>query len=111
MACLSCGKWHLPLEGCHQGDTSAGLALRDRLAKARAALAGERVVDILAPVEVVKPRPRPVKATIELPPRGKGGRPIGLNPWKDRKAAHLRVYKREYMRAYRARRKGDGSGP
>lgn len=110
MACLSCGKWHLPLEGCHQGDTSAGLALRDRLAKARAALAGERVVDILAPIEAapepVKPRPVAVKSQGEgqPAPKGKGGRPAGPTPWKDRRAAHLRSYKRAYMRTYRARK-------
>jgi len=33
--------------------------------------------------------------------KGKGGRPPGPTPWKDR----LKAYKREYMRVWRARRK------
>jgi hypothetical protein len=36
--------------------------------------------------------------------RGKGGRPPGPNPWKDR----VKAYKRAYMRGWRARRVDKG---
>lgn len=90
-------------------DTAGGL----RLAEARAAL-GDRgkvaaaaggLTDFLAAPAASK------RATEEVAPvgkKGKGGRPPGPNPWKDRKAEHLKAYRRAYMRGWRARRVGRG---
>ena len=128
MACLACGRWHLPLEGCHQGDTAQGLALRDRLARARGALevrsssasqVATRSVSIrperahpklTAQPEPVRPRSHSDEdkgGGVEVKGKG-GGRPPGPSPWKDRKAEYKRAYQKAYMRGWRARKKGGG---
>jgi hypothetical protein len=45
-------------------------------------------------------------------PKGKGGRPPkpGAIPWKERRLDHLRVYRREYMRGWRARKRASQGG-
>jgi hypothetical protein len=101
----------LPTEVCGK-DTPAGLALRDRLARARGAFLGER-----PPADAERLTPaRPAKAVRErgasstgddraggVAVKGKGGRPPGARPWKDRKAEYKRAYMRDYMRGRRAR--------
>jgi hypothetical protein len=103
VACPECRSWHLPTEVCGK-DTAAGLALKARLERGRAALARE-----------VSEPPRPVeRPALPVKPSGraksKGGRPktAGLIPWKERKAEHLKAYKRAYMKAYMRRRRGGG---
>ena len=109
MACPDCQRWHLASE-LHGRDTAGGLARRDRLIAVRrsapevwpAAEWSAADEAFLAGSKAEK------KAEVKLTPlvvrrKGVAGRPTGAIPWSDRKKAHLR----EYMRKWRAARRGE----
>jgi hypothetical protein len=96
--------------------------LRDRLARARGALevssaAASKVAMRSVPIRSERTQAKPAAQAEPVRPgshseddkgsgvavKGKGGRPPGPNPWKDRKAEHKRVYMQAYMRARRAK--------
>ena len=98
LRCPECGLAHFPDE-VHR-ESERGVAYNARLARARGALAGDarpaRPAQLEQPASTLPIQPQP-----RLKARGKGGRPAGPKPWKDR----LREHRRAYMRGWRARRK------
>jgi hypothetical protein len=114
LRCPECGLAHFPDE-VHR-ESERGLSYNARLLRAQSALAGKAPEPVLSfpcdvPVEDDKARlalapvreafARARAPTPKSKVSGKGGRPPGPKPWKDRMLEHRRAY----MRGYRARRK------
>lgn len=100
--------------------------MRDRLARARGALevrspSASQVATRSVSIRPERAHPKAAAQAEPVRPRshldedkgggvevkGKGGRPPGASPWKDRKAGYKKAYMKAYMRGWRARKKGD----